>query len=759
MGIRTVFAALTLAVAGSVSAQPSSPAIDPFRLQLTAPITTWDEALPLGNGLTGGLLWGEGRTLRLSLDRADLWDLRTPPLYLADDWNYNTIQTLVKERNQGELVRRFDAPFEEIPYPTKLPGARLEVRLEEGVGIRSFDLDVRQALGHVELDRGEVEVFFSAREPVAMMRVRGAALTFRLVAPASLKKLGYRPARVGQDRTSAWLVQRAALGLSYAVHVASRRVGADTELAIAVVSSREAADPAALARARAQVALGIGFVKMFEPHRAWWREFWSTSSVEVPDPALQQHYNLVQYFYGAASRRLAPPMPLQGVWTADAGDLPPWKGDFHFDLNVQLSYWAYLQSGHFDEGAALLDFMWNLVPSHERFAERFFGASGIIVPGVMALDGQPLAGWAQYSLSPVQGAWVAQAFYLHWRYTGDARFLAERAYPYCELIAKGLLSLLKPDENGRLKLPLSSSPEIHDNSLDAWMTPLTNYDLSLIRWLFAALGEMADELERTDETARWATLLAQMDALAVDTATGALKVSPTEALTVSHRHLSHLMAIHPLGTLNVEGSDQDRGIIRASLDQLVALGTSNWVGYTFAWAACMEARVGRPEKAIEYLDTFVKAFILRNGFHANGDQTQSGYSKYTYRPFTLEGNFAAAQAVHEMLLQSWSGVVRVFPAIPERWADASFRDLRAEGGFRVNARRDGGKTVEVRVEATRNGVLRLRDPFGGAQAAWVRVRPAGPAGRTTEPVRLKQTGQHYEISLKTGEILMGRAER
>jgi alpha-L-fucosidase 2 len=250
-----------------------------------------------------------------------------------------------------------------------------------------------------------------------------------------------------------------------------------------------------------------------------------------------------------------------------------------------------------------------------------------------------------------------------------------------------------------------------------------------------------------------------MDALAVDTATGALKVSPTEALTVSHRHLSHLMAIHPLGTLNVEGSDQDRGTIRASLNQLEALGTSNWVGYSFAWAACMEARAGRPGKAIEYLDTFVKAFILRNGFHANGDQTQSGYSKYTYRPFTLEGNFAAAQAVHEMLLQSWSGVVRVFPAIPERWADASFRDLRAEGGFRVNARRDGGKTVEVRVEATRNGVLRLRDPFDGAQAAWVRVRPAGPAGRTTEPVRLKQTGQHYEISLKAGEILMGRAGR
>jgi alpha-L-fucosidase 2 len=759
MGIPVlVLAALLLPPANPGRVRPSPAGSDPFTLRLSAPITTWDEAVPLGNGLTGGLLWGEGRTLRLSLDRADLWDLRTPSIYLADDWNYGTIQGLVKARNQSELVRRFDAPFEEIPYPTKLPGARLELRLEEGVGVRSFDLDLRQALGHAELDRGLVEVFFSAREPVALMRVHDVAVTYKLVAPASLKKLGYRPARVGQDRSSAWLVQRAALGLSYAVHVASRRVGTGTELAIAIVSSREAADPLALARARAQVAIGIGFVKMFESHRAWWRDFWSTSSVEVPDPALQAHYNLVQYFYGAASRRGTPPMPLQGVWTADAGELPPWKGDFHFDLNVQLSYWAYLQSGHFDEGAALLDFMWKLLPIHERFAGRFFGVQGIVVPGVMALDGQPLAGWAQYSLSPVQGAWVAQAFYLHWRYTGEADFLAERAYPYCELIARGLVSLMKPDENGRLKLPLSSSPEIHDNSLDAWMTPLTNYDLSLIRWLFASLGEMATALGKSDDAARWAGLLAQMDDLAVDAGTGALKVSPTEALTASHRHLSHLMAIHPLGTLNVEGSDRDRDVIRASLDQLGALGSSNWVGYSFAWAACAEARAGRPEKAIEYLDTFIEAFILRNGFHANGDQTRSGYSHYTYRPFTLEGNFAAAQAVHEMLLQSWGGVVRVFPAVPERWVNASFRDLRAEGGYRVNAQRDEGRTVEVRIEATRSGVLRLRNPFGGAQAAWVRVRSV-PAGRTTEPIRLKPVGETYEISLNAGDVLAGRIVR
>jgi alpha-L-fucosidase 2 len=731
---------------------PPQAGSDSFHLTLQAPIRTWDEAIPLGNGLTGGLLWGEGRTLRLSLDRADLWDLRTPEIYLADDWNYAAIQRLVKARDQKELVRRFDAPFEEIPYPTKLPGARLELTLPEGSKAREFSLDLAEAVGRARFDGGSAEAYFSATEPVALLRVRGGSPAFTLVPPAALAKLGYKAPQHGEDASSAWLVQETALGLVYAVHAARRTLSAgQTEFAVAIASSREGADPLAIAKSRTSSALARGFQRLLVPHRAWWQRFWRSSSVSVPDAAIQRQYNLVRYFYGAGARRIAPPIPLQGVWTADAGTLPPWKGDFHFDLNVQLTYWPYLQAGHLDEGAGYLDFMWNLVPRHRTFARRFFNAPGIVVPGVMALDGQPLAGWGQYSLSPVQGAWVAQAFYLHWRYTADRRFLAERAYPYSALVAEALVSLMQPDERGRLKLPLSSSPEIHDNSLAAWMTPLTNYDLSLIRFLFGSLREMAGALGRADEAATWRGLLERMDDFAVDPASGALRVSPTESLTASHRHLSHLMAIHPLGLLTIEGSEADRRTIAASLDQLEALGTKAWVGYSFAWAACMEARAGRQEKALPYLETFVKAFILRNGFHANGDQTKSGYSNFTYRPFTLEGNFAAAQAVHEMLLQSWGGTVRIFPAVSTRWADASFTDLRAEGGYKVSARRQGGRIVEVRIEATLDGTLRLRDPFGGANAAWTRTA----RGQTTKVAAAGLVGVR-EFALRAGESLVGR---
>ena len=233
------------------------------------------------------------------------------------------------------------------------------------------------------------------------------------------------------------------------------------------------------------------------------------------------------------------------------------------------------------------------------------------------------------------------------------------------------------------------------------MAPLTNYDLALIRWLFGWLAEMARAQGMTSDERRWSGLLARMDPLAVDPAGEGLLVSRTEPLAESHRHHSHLMAIHPLGMLTVEGGEGDRATVLASLDRVQRLGTRAWVGYSFSWTACLEARAGRADAALRYLRAYLDAFILRNGFHANGDQTKSGLSNFTYRPFTLEGNFAAAQAVHEMLLQSWGAILRVFPAVPASWADASFRDLRAEGGFVVSAARRGGTTREVSVRATR----------------------------------------------------------
>jgi alpha-L-fucosidase 2 len=146
-----------------------------------------------------------------------------------------------------------------------------------------------------------------------------------------------------------------------------------------------------------------------------------------------------------------------------------------------------------EAGLALLDYQWERLPVYRRFAREFYGVDGAVVPGVATLAGNPTGGWSQYAFSPTGGLWVGHLFYRHWRFFMDHRFLAQRAYPWLKEIASGVVHLLE-SRNGRLYLPLSSAPEIHDNTLAAWLTPNSNYDLALMHWTFDALTEMAEAL-------------------------------------------------------------------------------------------------------------------------------------------------------------------------------------------------------------------------------------------------------------------------
>jgi alpha-L-fucosidase 2 len=734
-----------------------------LNLVLQAPITTWDEAIPLGNGLMGGLLWGGQQTLRLSLDRGDLWDER--PAGEKEWWKTRTFAKaaeLIAKKEFATVNDWWDSPYNGVT-PTKLPAGRLELQVDPTQSIERFELNLANAEGRAQLTEGRcITALFSAVQPIALVRIPGPPPKAIALIPSGAKaeggdtgpssggavsKLGYPPAAHGRADNVQWYVQDAADGFQYCVCVASQRERDATTLAIAVTSTNDGPEPLNLARKRCNEALSLSYAEQLKSHAAWWSQFWNQSSVTLPssEQAIARQYHLVQYFYGAASRRGAPPMPLQGVWTADNGGLPPWKGDYHNDLNTQMTYIAYQAAGHFEEGLSYLDYLWDRRDVFAAFARDFYGTEGLACPGVMSLAGQPLGGWGMYSMSPTMSAWSAHLFYLHWRYTHDSAFLRERAYPWCSGVGQCMLGLLKPDSSGRLVLPLSSSPEIYDNSAQAWLTPNSNYDLMCLKMLFVSLQEMADSLGEHESALKWAAAAVALGDYHTDDQ-GTLLAAPDVPLPASHRHLSNLIGLHPFNLITCEGGEQDAQRIRASLDQWDALGTLNWCGYSFSWMSCLQARVGNPDAAVKNLDIFCEAFVLRNGFHANGDQTGKGYSNFRYRPFTLEGNFLAAQAVQEMLLQSWSPtpgrldteIIRVFPAAPTRWQDVEFRDLRAEGGHVVSARRALGRTTWVKIVPGHSGVVRLRKPSGADVPQW-------------NVVDVKVVGDNFEIPVRQGQ--------
>lgn len=732
---------LGLLAAACVGAGPPRLPSAELDLNLTAPIETWDEGIPLGNGLMGGLLWGSGSTLNVSLDRGDLWDERPAKGMQWDKFTYANLVELVAKKDRAAIDDIFDRAYRDV-HPSKLPGGRLVLDLGPGRVIQSFGLRLASATGVAVLaDGGQVEAIWSGDEKAGIFEIPGSApVQAKLMTPAmvadvkatstgpdsrGVRALGYPDATFGSEGGLSWYVQEAALGLRYVVAVGQEATASGTRVVVTVTSTDDGKDPLALAKQRVRKTLAATRARIQASHKAWWEKFWRASSIQLPEQHLQQHYMLVRYFYGAASRTGAPPMPLQGVWTADSGFLPPWKGDYHNDLNTQMTYMGYQAAGQFDAGLSYLEFLWDRRERFRRFAREFYATDGLSTPGVMTLAGEPLAGWVMYSLSPTMTAWSSHLFYLHWRYTGDDRFLRTRAYPFCREAAICLEQLLKPDASGRLVLPTSSSPEIFDNSDRAWMKPNTNYDLMSMRMLFLSVAEMAAELDDAKESARWKRLSDRLGDYHKDER-GALKLNEVEVLTESHRHLSNLMGLHPFNLITVEGGPASRRTIDQTLGDWAKLGTRAWTGYSFSWMAALQARVGRAEEAHRMLDIFVRAFILRNGFHANGDQSGKGYSGFTYRPFTLEGNFLVMNAVHEMLLQSWSPtpgepnteIVRVFPAVPKAWQDVSFRDLRAEGGHRVSASRANGQLENLEIVPGRSGVLPVKDTFGGIALEW-----------------------------------------
>lgn len=710
----------------------------PHGLTLPAPIRRWDNALPLGNGLTGGLLWGEGAELRLSLDRGDLWDERGNADVYDPARNLQTKLKSIRERDRATWAKYFDDTYHNSPW-TKIPGARLVMTLPEGLRAERFSLAFDAALASVALNadgapngashgtshgtsNSKAQVFFSATRPLALLRLPGGT-RFELIRPASIDSLGYPPPRIltseragesAGERTgenALAFVQKTAEALEYAFAIEWKPVDGEILAALAATTSDEAADPLAYARRLAQNGLRQGWESALSAHRAWWRDFYYTSQVFIPEPRLQHHYNLVKYFYGAASRAHAAPMPLQGVWTADEGALPPWKGDYHNDLNTQMSYVAWQAAGLTEAGMAYINYYEDRLPQFRRYGRQFFGAEGAVVPGVMTLKGQAMGGWGQYAMSITAGLWNGHAFYQHWKTSGDREFLRNRAYPWLAEVAAAILSLAVEKE-GKLALPYSSSPEFNDSRFEAYLEPNSNFDQALLTWAVTALAEMATALEKHRDAEKWRKYRGKMAALHVDPETKALKISANYRYEHSHRHFSHTLAIHPLGILNVEQSPEAREIVRNSVRQILTGGAGAWTGYSYTWAASLAARAGFPGAAARLLKDFERAFVARNGFHVNGDQTRSGLSNFHYRPFTLEGNFLFMDAVHEMYLQSWGGKVRIFPAVPDTWADGEFVDLRAEGGFVVSATRRDSKTTAVTVKSARGGVLTLKNPFG-----------------------------------------------
>lgn len=669
----------------------------------------WDEGLPLGNGNTGSLVYGSN-PLKITVDRTDLWDLRPNEVTLEKGFNFKNLVKLSmsgKDEDWKERERLFEDVFMGKPYPSKITAGHIELWFDKSIKNIHYSIDLNEAVVRIYADNRYIAEVFVFDEPNAGIIKLHEKAEINLHVPTYLSgkpeggsgigdnadkmSLGYPEARFFENDGFKWYEQNTRTDYSFGI--VTYKTG--DEIYYALVTTDDDKNYVNCAKNLLLKASEKGYGKLLGEHKKTWRKYWANSSVETGDKLIDETYKKSWYLFKCCSKKGGYPMPLQGVWTADNDCLPPWKGDYHHDTNTELSYQSYLKANRVEEGEAFIEYLWKLKPTYERFAKKFFGVDGLLIPSCSTLDGKAMGGWAQYSLSPTMTIWAAQSFDEYYLYAGGEDFLKERAYPFFKEVGQAIIGLLQ-EKNGKYYLPVSTSPEIFDNTRKSYLEPNSNFDLALIIYLFRTLKGYAETLGENAE--KYERILEKLDDIAIDDS-GVVMLDKTRYLPETHRHFSHLMCLYPLHLINYD-TERHKEIYENTILNLETLGTGCWVGFSFAMSAQIYAMAKRGNAAAERLGQFCKGFVAENGFHLNGDYKHYGYTRFHYRPFTLESLFGFCDALHEMLLQDHQGCIELFPAIPDEWRirGVVFKNLRSRGGLLISATVLNGEinTLEVK---------------------------------------------------------------
>jgi len=467
-------------------------------------------------------------------------------------------------------------------------------------------------------------------------------------------------------------------------------------------------------------------------HRHWWHEIYQRSFVSFSDPYWEAFYWIQRYKMAAATRADRALIDNHGPWI----ETTSWPYAT-WNLNVQLSYWPYNAAGLDDLAASLPNHLHNCsntlinnVPSEYRDDSAGLGLNPTesLMCSVSACQKDPSTGQFDFTLPPAKGdgpdlgdlTWALHDCWLQYRYTMNEDLLRETIYP---LLRRSInyyrhFLLLQPD--GYLHLPKAGSPEYGQGGPDC------NYDLGLIRWGCHALLAANERLKLNDPLApKWQEMLDKLAPYPTDQ--NGLMIAAGVPQTFGHRHYSHLLMIYPLYQLNTDHPG-DRELIEKSIAHWLSFH-EGFCGFTYTGASSIYAALGDGNRALEILNEYrTSNKILPNTLYKEGGPC-------------IESPLSAAQSIHDMLLQSWGGTIRVFPALPDSWHDAIFMDLRTEGGFSVSASSSDGKREWVRVKSLAGEPMFIRPNIAGTPQI---------TGSGSAHVREKSQGL-YALSLAKGE--------